>query len=414
MYLPVLSNPLNQVGWSDLVTKDLMDKFNYFLAQIYVTIGQIKGRTLLPLPPSDVTSSERKSSKDKAHILESAIVTWTRQIKNVLKQDPEGALKTGNDPDPMTELDFWKNKADNLNSIHNQLQSERIKKVLKFLEQNKSTYTSPFGKLQKEVQAAKAEANDNVKYLNTLRELFMSLCEADEFPEIANLFVPIMHVILLIWNHSEYYNTPSRLVVLIREICNAIISQAIKFINGEMIFGFIKNDEPKEAHEKLSQTLEVCSKFKDAYFDYKAKANNSWKITANALFVRLDSFAERCQDIMHLTSTIIQFNKLQRIEIGGTKGKTLTATIMQIFTEFNLAVDNFMQVTYDIMDISVRRFDDDFYQFRCRIKELERRLASILTQGFDDCDTIHGKRSFTTGIGEYCSRLTTDATERSL
>jgi hypothetical protein len=35
-----------------------------------VTLGQVKGRTLLPLPPSDVTSSEKTSSKDKAHILE--------------------------------------------------------------------------------------------------------------------------------------------------------------------------------------------------------------------------------------------------------------------------------------------------------------------------------------------------------
>ena len=50
-----------------------------------------------------------------------------------------------------------------------------------------------------------------------------------------------------------------------------------------------------------------------------------------------------------------------------------------------------MQVKYEIMDIEKRQFDDDFYKFRCRIKELERRLASVLTQGFDDCDTIIGK-----------------------
>jgi len=76
-----------------------------------------------------------------------AIITWTKQIKNVLKQDPESALKNGNHPDPLTEVDFWKNKSDNLNSICDQLNSERIKKVLKFLEQNKSTYTMPFSKL---------------------------------------------------------------------------------------------------------------------------------------------------------------------------------------------------------------------------------------------------------------------------
>lgn len=83
-----------------------------------------------------------------------AIIHWQKQIKNVLKQDPETSLKEGKHPEPMTEIDFWKNKSENLNSICLQLNSERIKKVLKFLEQNKSTYTTPFSKLQKEVQIA--------------------------------------------------------------------------------------------------------------------------------------------------------------------------------------------------------------------------------------------------------------------
>jgi dynein heavy chain len=50
-----------------------------------------------------------------------------------------------------------------------------------------------------------------------------------------------------------------------------------------------------------------------------------------------------------------------------------------------------MEVTYDIMDIEKRMFDDDFYKFRQSIKGLERRLASILSQAFDDSDTIAGK-----------------------
>ena len=68
-------------------------------------------------------------------------------------------MKNNNHPDPLTEVNFWKNKADNLNSICDQLNSEKIKKVLKFLEQNKSTQTSAFSKLQKEVQLTRVEAN---------------------------------------------------------------------------------------------------------------------------------------------------------------------------------------------------------------------------------------------------------------
>jgi dynein heavy chain len=66
----------------------------------------------------------------------------------------------------------------------------------------------------------------------------------------------------------------------------------------------------------------------------KSKVRGQWKITQNALFVRLDSFQERCSDVMHLTDTILQFKRLEKIEIGNTKGKVLSATIQQIYEEF--------------------------------------------------------------------------------
>jgi dynein heavy chain len=392
VFMPILGNPVNMIGWSDLVSKDLMDKFHVFLAHTYVTIGQIKGRTLLPLPANDVTASATTSSKDKAVLLETAIVHWTKQIKSVLKRDPEMALKNGKHPDPVTEVNFWRDQSSDLNAIYKQLSSERIKKVLKFLEQNKSTYTGPFSKLQKEVQIARAESNENYRYLETLMDLFNRLTDdSQELSELIDVFKPVMHTILLIWTYSQYYNTPARLVVLIREICNAIINRCRTSINGDTIFQLIASEEAKMADEKLVQALDVCTQFKMCYFEYKELSKNQWKITTNALFVRLDSFSERCQDIMHLTSTIIQFSALQKIDIGNTKGKTLTATVEQIFQEFTQAQNEFTAITYDIMDIERREFDDDFFKFRQRIKELERRIASILTQGFDDCDTIIGK-----------------------
>jgi len=43
------------------------------------------------------------------------------------------------------------------------------------------------------------------------------------------------------------------------------------------------------------------------------------------------------------------------------------------------------------MNIEEKEFDTDFYRFRKDIKELERRLSSVLTTGFDDSDTIFGR-----------------------
>lgn len=89
---PICQNPDNQVGWTDLVTKDLMEKFNSYIAQVYVIMGLIKGRTMLPMPSHQLTSGENRDTtpnKDKAHVFEGSIITWTKQIKNVLKLEPE-------------------------------------------------------------------------------------------------------------------------------------------------------------------------------------------------------------------------------------------------------------------------------------------------------------------------------------
>ena len=102
-----------------------------------------------------------------------------------------------------------------------------MKNILRFLKGNKSTYTNPFSKLQKDVHKARNEANDNYKYLQLLNDPFSRLTETGtDFTILHELFIPIMHTILLIWKNSKYYNTPPRLVVLIREICNAIITKA--------------------------------------------------------------------------------------------------------------------------------------------------------------------------------------------
>jgi hypothetical protein len=47
--------------------------------------------------------------------------------------------------------------------------------------------------------------------------------------------------------------------------------------------------------------------------------DNPWKFQNSSLFWRLDTFMERCHDMMDMMSTCVQFNKLERVEIGNTK-----------------------------------------------------------------------------------------------
>ena len=154
-----------------------------------------------------------------------------------------------------------------------------------------------------------------------------------------------------------------------------------------------KNSKQKLFHITYKQ---VCITFKTTYFDYKARGasecpSNPWRFQNSALFARLDCFLERCHDVLDIMQTIMHFNKLggdRGIEIGGTKGKELTSSIRQTHVDFEESIEVFKKAEYDIMDVESKQFDQDFYTFQAQIKELERRLASVVTQAFDDSVTV--------------------------
>ncbi|KAG9412939.1 hypothetical protein AC1031_015955 [Aphanomyces cochlioides] len=228
IFVPLATLPANQLLWPEMVATSVSENIQTFMSSLQITLGQTKGETCLPLPPETKTSTEEVKLKDQVHVLEGCLITWTKQIKNILKLDPEMLLNTQDkhNPGPSEENRFWISKARNLNSIFDQLQSESIRKVLAYLDASKSTYNLPFAKLCKEVFHARAEANDNVFFLAPLLPWFDKMENEADFTALVDLFRPMMHSILLVWKWSRFYNTPPRLVVLIRQICNELIRKA--------------------------------------------------------------------------------------------------------------------------------------------------------------------------------------------
>ena len=44
-----------------------------------------------------------------------------------------------------------------------------------------------------------------------------------------------------------------------------------------------------------------------------------------------------------------------------------------------------------LLDTEAKEFDDAFYEFRTSVRELEKRLASVLSQGFSDAPTLRAQ-----------------------
>jgi dynein heavy chain len=228
--------------YGEVEYKEIMIRLNSFLASASITVGKINGETRLPLPPLHNQEADAMN-KDLVHALEGAVVTWTAQIKAILERSHESSLKHGDNPTPDEELRFWESQSANLNAIFLQLKSKQMRNVMIFLDQCKSVYCAPFARLCKEVFAARLESNNNVKFLRTLEKWFKTLNTADDLNDLKDLFRPMLHIILLIWKNSKYYNTPQRLSVLVRKVCNAIINRCCSFLSGKAILGKITDWE---------------------------------------------------------------------------------------------------------------------------------------------------------------------------
>lgn len=71
---------------------------------------------------------------------------------------------------------------------------------------------------------ALAESKDITIYLNPLQKHFTQFEEMD-FAESKVLLKPLMHVVCMVWANSRYYCQSSKLIVLLRQICNLLIQQ---------------------------------------------------------------------------------------------------------------------------------------------------------------------------------------------
>lgn len=121
--------------------------------------------------------------------------------------------------------------------------------------------------------------------------------------------------------------------------------QAHKFAPGPELL----RSDPSEACDKLRTVLKVLGGFKSCCFSYRAASSaecpaHPWRFQNAAAFARLDRHMARCAEMLSLAGAALQFNRLERVEVGGTKGKTITAAIKAVHSDFAGAYERFQQV----------------------------------------------------------------------
>lgn len=319
--------------------------------------------------------------------VEGVVIKWATQINDVLVNDSSEKAGCGVNPVPSAEIDFWNLRAKNLLYIYEQLREPRIRSMGIILEKTNSAYYSCFQGLFKNIVISLAEAKDICLYLEPLKK-HVSAIQETEFNECIPLLAPVMHVLCLIWSNCRYYNEV-KMIVLLKQVCNLLIREAKRFLDPTTLF----HSDVDEAMQRVTACVKVLRHFQDVFNRYKDNLHRffkdrepeHWNFHPNVIFERYNAFFERLEKIRWFFTTVLEFSKLEKVEIGGMKGRVLSNRVSCIYNEFLQHLSAFSGKSYDVLDPDDMNFNDDFDNFKERIFEMDLKLAAVLCQAFEDC-----------------------------
>ena len=379
----------------DSVRRSLTSQMHRFMAQLTEASYQSKGRTVLYLPKESVDFSDTENvlkDKDLVQRLESTVIRWTRQIKEVINlQDSSTDAETAG---PLEEIIFWSERTVDLSGIREQLHEPTVLRITELLRAVKSTYLAPFEQLSVVIHEGSNEAEDNLKFLNCLKPTCEEIASSTP-PEVVILLPKLLQLIRMVWSISGHYNRPERLTSLLRKVSNTIMARCCDYIPLSGVFD--RDGDVQESIEKLRECIACGEAWQKEYNKTKAAISNSpkahnWNFPSESgIFAQIDAFVQRCKDLDEVCQGKIQFSPRSKSELpifGGLHGNDIVRSILGVGQQFELHMAKMRSVKYNVLDVKVTQWHSDFNVFKQSIKDLEVMMGNVMNQAFDNTTTL--------------------------
>ena len=141
-----MSKFLGENDWPEGVKKEFVATLHNFMHTINEYSNLNKGKTSLYIPHEDLDDLDADATdKDLMQRLETTVIFWTRQIKELVTNQDVG--NSGEINTPLDEIKHWEDRHSNLESMANRLNDSRLKKIVDVLDRAQSAYLAPFNEL---------------------------------------------------------------------------------------------------------------------------------------------------------------------------------------------------------------------------------------------------------------------------
>ncbi|XP_025267061.1 dynein heavy chain 2, axonemal-like [Camponotus floridanus] len=401
IYAPIV---LNSSEWPEIIRNNLFFNLHNFLMDltewIYKPLGLTKlyvPQEILPdvtLPPknekSDLSEKDgqyisnklRKSEKAQIDRFERIVRYWIKQIREALTNIT--SLTRGVIFD---ELQHWTAIYFNLCCLHNQLLSEEIQSILRLLENVHSPSVDSFQLLTLQLHERLEQAGSNVTYLNILSDA----CNDLKCPiEIEEPVTKILLLILFIWTESPFYNISHNIQILCEAISAQIVQQCKNYIDLQAIL----EGEAKNGINILQKCISCCETYKIVYSKVTSitvhiESNRDWQMNEQFVFKRIDTFTQRCYDVIEIYNALIVFGRCNKVGmIGGTKGTEHEEYCRRIENLFYENLEEIKLVRDNILDVTNSTWLKNMQKFRESVKELENMIVNLIDRIFEEVQTI--------------------------
>ncbi|KAM9822155.1 dynein axonemal heavy chain 10-like isoform 2-T2 [Syngnathus typhle] len=299
----------NQPSDQAPVRNELLNSTHKFLTLVNSTIQQLKSQDdiALSIPALDLKPDVRDLLTNSAVVetLEQCVMNWQTQLTVIIEEQEKKKPLT---PSPMAEIVFWQERVSILSALRMKLNQPVVKKILLVLTKAKAAVIPTMEATEAKLDKYCLEADENVRFLQTLERHFKNLATGANFSVILETIPSLMNSLQIVWLISSHYNKNERMVPLMERIVWQLSERVAQVIDIHVLF----REERKLAKSKVTDAKQVLDLWKSSYFEVRAeieegRTGQHWEFDRRKLFEKTDYMAAICQDLYNVLENLEEF-----------------------------------------------------------------------------------------------------------
>ena len=215
-------------------------------------------------PQTPISTTDLSGGAADKHLvarLESVLIHWTRQIKEVISQaDSTSSAASQDSQGPLSEIAYYVSRCNDLSGVTEQLSAPRLLSILSVLDAAGSAYLGTFREVSTSIKASFDEASDNLRLLTILKSSCETLAAAAP-ADIANILPDILAKVRIISMVSRFYCDEERVTALLRCVSNEVIRRCAVSINVRDVF----EGDPAAAIRVLNEAILCLNAWRRVY-----------------------------------------------------------------------------------------------------------------------------------------------------